>query len=75
MKKISVSPQRDDQPRCSASRENTLRPLDEIIVEEFDHFADHLDDLGRLQRAYQAAKRQKQLVDYDDLAGVVAANA
>ena len=47
--------------------ENTLRPLEEIIVEEFDHFSDHLDDLGKLQRAYTTAKRQKQLVDYDDL--------
>jgi DNA helicase-2/ATP-dependent DNA helicase PcrA len=47
--------------------ENTLRPLDEIVVEEFNHFADHLDALGQLQRGYQGAKRQRQLVDYDDL--------
>ena len=47
--------------------ENTLRPLDEILLEEFSHFADHLNDLERLQKAYQIAKRQKQLVDYDDL--------
>ncbi len=47
--------------------ENTLRSLDEIILEEFSHFADHAEDLGRLQKAYQAAKRQKQLLDYDDL--------
>ena len=47
--------------------ENTLRSLDEIVVEEFDHFSDHLEDLDKLQRAYETAKRQKQLVDYDDL--------
>ena len=47
--------------------ENTLRSLDEIILDEFDHFADHAEDLGRLQKAYHAAKRQKQLLDYDDL--------
>ena len=47
--------------------ENTLRSLDEIILDEFGHFADHIEDLGRLQKAYQAAKRQKQLLDYDDL--------
>ena len=47
--------------------ENTLRSLDEIILEEFSHFADHSEDLGRLQNAYQTAKRQKQLLDYDDL--------
>jgi DNA helicase-2/ATP-dependent DNA helicase PcrA len=47
--------------------ENTLRSLDEIVLEEFSHFADHREDLGRLQKAYQAAKREKQLLDYDDL--------
>jgi len=47
--------------------ENTLRPLDEIVVEEFNHFSDHLDALEQLQRGYQASKRQRQLVDYDDL--------
>jgi len=47
--------------------ENTLRSLDEVILEEFNHFADHAEDLARLQKAYQTAKRQKQLLDYDDL--------
>jgi DNA helicase-2/ATP-dependent DNA helicase PcrA len=47
--------------------ENTLRSLDEIILDEFGHFGDHIEDLGRLQKAYQATKRQKQLLDYDDL--------
>src|SRR5690349_8442778 len=47
--------------------ENTLRNLDEIILEEFSHFADHSEDLGRLQKAYHTAKRHKQLLDYDDL--------
>ena len=47
--------------------ENTLKSLDEIILEEFAHFGDHLEDLGKLQKAYQTAKRQKQLLDYDDL--------
>ena len=47
--------------------ENTLRTLEDIVLEEFSHFADHLDDLVKLQRTYQAAKRQRQLLDYDDL--------
>jgi DNA helicase-2/ATP-dependent DNA helicase PcrA len=47
--------------------ENTLRSIDEIVVEEFDHFSDHLEALGQLQRGYQVSKRQRQLVDYDDL--------
>ncbi|HLZ35279.1 MAG TPA: ATP-dependent helicase [Nitrospira sp.] len=47
--------------------ENTLRSLDDIVVEEFSHFADHLDALCQLQKGYRSAKRQRQLVDYDDL--------
>jgi len=47
--------------------ENTLRSLEEIVLDEFGHFADHIEDLSRLKTAYQAAKRQKQLLDYDDL--------
>ncbi len=46
---------------------NTLRSLEDIVLEEFPHFADHLDDLGKLLRAYESAKRQRQLLDYDDL--------
>ena len=47
--------------------DNTMRPLDEIIEEEFSHFADHGEALVQLQKGYQAAKRQRQMVDYDDL--------
>jgi DNA helicase-2/ATP-dependent DNA helicase PcrA len=47
--------------------ENTLRSLDDIVIEEFSHFADHIDALTRLQAGYRTAKRQRQLVDYDDL--------
>lgn len=47
--------------------ENTLRSLEDILLEEFGHFAEHLDDLTKLYRTYQAAKRQRQLLDYDDL--------
>src|SRR6478736_1403026 len=47
--------------------ENTLRTLDDIVIEEFSHFADHLEALSQLQTGYRAAKRQRQLADYDDL--------
>ena len=47
--------------------ENMLRGLDDIVVEEFSHFADHLEALGQLRKGYHQAKRQRQLVDYDDL--------
>jgi DNA helicase-2/ATP-dependent DNA helicase PcrA len=47
--------------------ENTLSSLEDVLLGEFAHFAEHLTDLDRLQKAYTAAKRQKQLLDYDDL--------
>jgi len=47
--------------------ENTLRNMEEIVLEDFGHFSEHLEDLEKLKRAYQAAKRQRQLLDYDDL--------
>src|SRR5256712_5358781 len=47
--------------------ENTLRSMEEIVLGEFGHFSEHLEDLEKLKRAYQAAKRQRQLLDYDDL--------
>jgi DNA helicase-2/ATP-dependent DNA helicase PcrA len=47
--------------------ENTLASLEEVLLTDFPHFADALEDLEKLKRAYVAAKRQKQLLDYDDL--------
>lgn len=47
--------------------ENTLSSLEDVLLGEFAHFAEHLGDLEKLRNAYVAAKRQKQLLDYDDL--------
>ena len=47
--------------------ENTLRSLEDIVIEEFSHFADHVEALTQLQAGYRTAKRQRQLADYDDL--------
>jgi DNA helicase-2/ATP-dependent DNA helicase PcrA len=47
--------------------DNTMQPLEEVVLREFAHFADHLDDLARLHKGYEAAKRERHLLDYDDL--------
>jgi DNA helicase-2/ATP-dependent DNA helicase PcrA len=47
--------------------ENTLQKLEEVILEEYPHFSEHLQDLEKLRQAYGAAKLQRQLLDYDDL--------
>jgi len=47
--------------------ENTLQNLDDVVLSEFAHFSEHLEALDQLKRAYAEAKRQRQLLDYDDL--------
>ncbi|MFO0774152.1 MAG: ATP-dependent helicase [Nitrospiraceae bacterium] len=47
--------------------ENTLQPLDDIVLNEFSHLAEFLEDLHKLKRGYDTQKRERQLFDYDDL--------
>ncbi|HZS11669.1 MAG TPA: ATP-dependent helicase [Nitrospirales bacterium] len=47
--------------------DNTLQPIEDILLNEYPHFAEHLDDLVKLRKAYESAKRRRQLLDYDDL--------
>jgi ATP-dependent DNA helicase UvrD/PcrA len=49
--------------KCS----NTLQVLDDVLLNEYSHFSDFLDNLTKLQEGYTSTKRQRQLVDYDDL--------
>lgn len=46
---------------------NTVQPLEAVVLADFPHFSDHLEALGKLKAAYEKAKRERQLVDYDDL--------
>ncbi len=46
---------------------NTLQPLEDVLLNEYGHFADYLDELTRLREAYESTKRRQQSVDYDDL--------
>ena len=46
---------------------NTLQSLDDVLLNEYSHFGDYLEDLSKLQQVYESTKRTRQLVDYDDL--------
>ena len=46
---------------------NTLQSLDDVLLNEYAHFADYRGELITLQEAYESTKRQRQLADYDDL--------
>ncbi len=47
--------------------ENTLQSLEDVVLDEFVHFSEHLEDVEKLKRTYDSVKRQRQLLDYDDL--------
>jgi DNA helicase-2/ATP-dependent DNA helicase PcrA len=46
---------------------NTMRPLQQILTEEYPHFEDYLQDLQHLHTAYEQYKARHNLMDYDDL--------
>ena len=46
---------------------NKLLPVEDVVLNEFPQFTDEIEDLQKLQRAYEGYKRQRLLVDYDDL--------
>ena len=46
---------------------NTLQSLEDVLLKDYAHFGDSLSELTRLQEAYDSTKRERQLVDYDDL--------
>ena len=48
----------------AVNRNTTVRAL---LEDEWGHLAEHADDLARLAEAYRRYKRERQLVDYDDL--------
>ncbi|NVM23192.1 MAG: UvrD-helicase domain-containing protein [Desulfobacterales bacterium] len=46
---------------------NKTVPLEEVVLEDYPHFAADTPDLLRLNEAYQKYKRKHFMVDYDDL--------
>jgi ATP-dependent DNA helicase UvrD/PcrA len=46
---------------------NKATPLEEIVLTDYPHFSDHLDEIVDLEKAYTDYKRQRSLLDYDDL--------
>ncbi|HYY73194.1 MAG TPA: ATP-dependent helicase [Solirubrobacterales bacterium] len=46
---------------------NRAKPLADVVTESYGHLEDHLGDLERLGLEYARYKRERNLVDYDDL--------
>jgi len=46
---------------------NKGTPLPQLLEEQYNHLLDHLPDLTELQVRYAAYKKERRLLDYDDL--------
>jgi DNA helicase-2/ATP-dependent DNA helicase PcrA len=46
---------------------NTLTPIKTILKDDYPHYEDYLDEILRLQGAYEEYKARHNLMDYDDL--------
>lgn len=46
---------------------NKAIPLEEVVLTDYPHFSIHLEEIMDLEKAYNDYKRQRSLLDYDDL--------
>jgi len=46
---------------------NKATGLEEIVLADYPHFSDHLEEILGLEKAYTDYKKQRSLLDYDDL--------
>jgi len=46
---------------------NTTKPVEEILQEEYPHFAEYTDKFLEIKKIYESYKKQNHLLDYDDL--------
>jgi DNA helicase II / ATP-dependent DNA helicase PcrA len=46
---------------------NKMLPLEEVILENYNHFSQHISDIVQIGKLYTNYKRQRSLLDYDDL--------
>ncbi|HEX9284884.1 MAG TPA: ATP-dependent helicase [Nitrospirales bacterium] len=46
---------------------NKMLPVEDVVLGEFPQFTDEIEDLQKLCHAFEAYKRHRLLVDYDDL--------
>ncbi len=60
-------PRKDTILDLFSKQVNTHRPLADLLAEDYPQFLDDLDALSELARAYEARKREHNVMDYDDL--------
>lgn len=60
-------PRKDTLAEIISSSVNKMVPLEEVVMEDYSHFSQHIPDLVQLEKLYTHYKRQRMLLDYDDL--------
>ncbi|MCZ7555127.1 MAG: ATP-dependent helicase [Bacteroidia bacterium] len=60
-------PNKQTLQRMYSSSVNTLTPIDIIVARDFPQFAEQIDEIEQLAKAYVAYKKQNNIMDYDDL--------
>ncbi len=60
-------PRKDTLHRMFSMSVNTLTPLDQIVLREYPHFMEHVEEMEALARAYVSYKKAHAVMDYDDL--------
>ncbi len=51
----------------SSFLQNTLEPIDKMLSRRYPMFEDEADEIAEVMRLYDRRKRERQLLDYDDL--------
>ncbi|MCK5058155.1 MAG: ATP-dependent helicase [Candidatus Aminicenantes bacterium] len=46
---------------------NKCIPVEDVLIDDYPHFEEELDDVLKISNLYRKYKRQKQVMDYDDL--------
>jgi len=67
--KTSRFPQKRVLVEMSSAVQNMQRPLEQLLTERYPMFARHAEGIQRVLDRYGALKRERQLLDYDDLLG------
>ncbi len=60
-------PQKKVLTEISSFVQNTLEPLDKVLAKRFPMFLQECEDLQRVLTCYARRKRERQLLDYDDM--------
>ncbi len=46
---------------------NTEKKIEEILLQEYPHFMEHIDKIIEISKIYKSYKKKSELLDYDDL--------